>query len=160
VHELAHGAVDAVRTGVPGQPLRPGQAAALARARAMLDTSYAGGALAGQSLGPGAAVPAEPGPGDRYPDRVTLPGPRHHLLLFGPPQSGTPPGAGAGELGRRWRGLVDVIEADGDPRRAGLGDSGAVLVRPDGYIGFRAAPAGPAALAAVDEHLSGYLIPA
>jgi 2-polyprenyl-6-methoxyphenol hydroxylase-like FAD-dependent oxidoreductase len=154
VHELAHGAVDAVRTGVPGQPLAPGPAAALARARAMLDTSYAGGALAGESLGPGATGPAGPGPGDRYPDRVALPGPRHHLLLFGPP-----PGDSAEQLARRWRGLVDVIQAGGDPRRAGLSDSGAVLVRPDGYIGFRAAPAGPAALAAVDEHLSRYLIP-
>ncbi|MGH3409295.1 MAG: FAD-dependent monooxygenase, partial [Streptosporangiaceae bacterium] len=47
-----------------------------------------------------------PAPGDRYPDRVTLPGPRHHLLLYGPPAGG-----GADDLGRRWRGLVDVIQA-------------------------------------------------
>jgi 2-polyprenyl-6-methoxyphenol hydroxylase-like FAD-dependent oxidoreductase len=156
VHSLVHGAVDAARTGVPAQPLPPGQAAALTRARAMLDISYADGPLTGQAVAPGEPAPDGPAPGDRYPDWISLPGPRHHLLLYGLPQAG----GAADELGRRWRGLVDVIRADGDPRRAGLSGSGAVLVRPDGYIGFRAAPAGPAALAAVDEHLGRYLIPA
>jgi 2-polyprenyl-6-methoxyphenol hydroxylase-like FAD-dependent oxidoreductase len=157
VHALAHGAVQTARTGVAAEPLSPARAEALTRARALLDTSYAESPLTGQFLAPGAAVPDPPAPGDRYPDRVTLPGPRHHLLLYGPPGDGD--GAGVEALGRRWRGLVDVVQADGDARRAGLGGSGAVLVRPDGYIGFRAAPAGPAALAAVDAHLSTYLIP-
>jgi 2-polyprenyl-6-methoxyphenol hydroxylase-like FAD-dependent oxidoreductase len=154
VHALAHGAVQAARTGVPARPLPPAPAEALTRARAMLDTSYAGGPLAGEAVAPGEAAPDGPAPGDRYPGRVTLPGPRHHLLLFG-----SPAGGDAERLGRRWRGLVDVIQADGDPRRAGLTGSGAVLVRPDGYLGFRAAPAGPGALAAVDAHLSAYLVP-
>jgi 6-methylpretetramide 4-monooxygenase / 4-hydroxy-6-methylpretetramide 12a-monooxygenase len=155
VHELAHGAVTAARTGVPARPLPPDQAAALARARAMLDTSYAGGPLTGEFLLDGAEVAEGPVPGERYPDRVALTGTRHHLLLFG-----MPPDPSAGGLARRWHGLVDVVQAGGDPARAGLGGPGAVLVRPDGYVGFRAAPAGPAALAAVDEHLGGYLIPA
>ncbi len=154
VHALVHGAVETARTGVAAEPLSPASAEALIRARAMLDTSYASGPLAGEALAPGEPVPDSPVPGDRYPDRVTLPGPRHHLLLFG-----WPAGGAAEQLGRRWRGLLDVIQADGDPRRAGLTGSGAVLVRPDGYIGFRAAPAGPDALAAVDAHLSTYLIP-
>ena len=58
------------------------------------------------------------------------------------------------------RGLVDVASATGDPRRAGLSTPGAVLVRPDGHIGFRAAPADAAGLAALDAHLDSYLVPA
>ena len=155
VHELAHGAVETARTGVAAAPLPSDQAAALARARAMLDTSYAASPLTGEFTGPGGSVRPSPAPGERYPDRVELAGPRHHLLAFG-----LPPGDGLDELGRRWRGLVDVVRADGDPGRAGLRGPGLVLVRPDGYVGFRAAPAGPAALAALDEHLNRYLIPA
>jgi len=33
-------------------------------------------------------------------------------------------------------------------------------VRPDGFIGFRAAPADAATMAALDAHLASYLIPA
>jgi hypothetical protein len=33
-------------------------------------------------------------------------------------------------------------------------------VRPDGHIGFRAAPADTAGLAALDAHLDSYLVPA
>jgi hypothetical protein len=34
-----------------------------------------------------------------------------------------------------------------------------ILVRPDGHIGFRAAPADAAGLAALDAHLDSYLVP-
>jgi len=34
-----------------------------------------------------------------------------------------------------------------------------VLIRPDGFIGFRAAPADEASMQALDEHLSAYLVP-
>ena len=52
----------------------------------------------------------------------------------------------------RWRGLVDVIvRADEDQR------PDAILIRPDGHVGFVASPAGPAGLAALDAHLSAYL---
>ncbi len=40
------------------------------------------------------------------------------------------------------------------------GSPGAVLIRPDGYVGFRAVPAGEAGLRALDVHLSSYLVPA
>jgi hypothetical protein len=36
---------------------------------------------------------------------------------------------------------------------------GVVLVRPDGFIGFRAIPADTAGLDAIDAHLASYLIP-
>ena len=67
--------------------------------------------------------------------------------------------AGIERLRRRWRGLVEITDAAGDPRRAGLAAAGAALVRPDGHIGFRT-PADSAGLAALDAHLDSYLIPA
>ena len=63
-------------------------------------------------------------------------------------------------LRRRWPGLPTVTEGTGDPRRAGLATGGAVLVRPDGYLGYRAVPADHAGLSALDAHLDSYLIPA
>ncbi len=120
----------------------------------MLDVSYAGSPLVGEHLADGVQPPPAPAPGDRYPDRTTLAGTGHHLLLYGAVEE-----ADVTRLRRRWHGLVDVIQATGDPRRAGLSTPGAVLVRPDGHIGFRAAPAGSAGLDALDSHLNSYLIP-
>jgi hypothetical protein len=94
-------------------------------------------------------------PGERYPDRATLTGTAHHVLLVGAADD-----HGAARLRRRWRGLVEVVHATGDHRRVGLSTSGALLVRPDGNIGFRAAPADAAGLAALDAHLDTYLVPA
>jgi hypothetical protein len=42
--------------------------------------------------------------------------------------------------------------------RAGVPGGGAVLIRPDGFIGFRAIPADPAGLDALAVHLATYLI--
>jgi len=120
----------------------------------MLDVSYEGSPIVGEHVGPEVGVPPAPGPGDRYPDRAALGGTRHHFLLF----DGTDEAALA-HLEQRWHDLLDVERATGDPRRAGLDTDGAVLVRPDGHIGFRAAPANTAGLAAVDSHLASYLIP-
>jgi 2-polyprenyl-6-methoxyphenol hydroxylase-like FAD-dependent oxidoreductase len=142
VHRLAHGAVEAARTGVRPSAAAPDQAAALVRARAMLDVSYAGTPLVGERAG------------ERYPDRADLAGTRHHLLLFGAADEAT-----LERLRRRWEGLVDVVEGAGDPARAGPGSSGAILVRPDGYVAFRAASADAAGLAALDAHLDSYLVP-
>lgn len=38
-------------------------------------------------------------------------------------------------------------------------DGGAILVRPDGFIRFRAAPADETTMAALDAHLATYLLP-
>jgi 6-methylpretetramide 4-monooxygenase / 4-hydroxy-6-methylpretetramide 12a-monooxygenase len=144
LHQLAHAATEAARTGTAPAPLPGPDAAALARGRAMLDTSYRGSPLAGEQVRPGDA--SLPGPGDRYPGRAALTSTRHTLLVSGP----------AGELAplrRRWRGLVDITVD------AGAAGGGAILVRPDGYVGFRALPADEAGLRALDAHLSRYLIP-
>src|SRR5580698_6362754 len=124
----------------------------MVRSRSMLDVSYAGSPLVGEYPA-GTPAPMTPAPGDRYPDRAALAGTGHHLLLFGAAED-----AGIEFLRRRWRGLLEISDAAGDPGRAGTTAGGAVLVRPDGHIGFRA-PADSAGLAALDAHLNSYLIP-
>jgi 2-polyprenyl-6-methoxyphenol hydroxylase-like FAD-dependent oxidoreductase len=125
---------------------------AAARRRSMLDTSYAGSPLVGEA-GEGSGRPA---PGERFPASLRLRGESHHLIPFGPVP-------GLERLRARWEGLVAIRDgkANGfDAAQAGAPDGGAVLVRPDGFIGFRAAPANATALAALDAHLASYLIPA
>jgi 2-polyprenyl-6-methoxyphenol hydroxylase-like FAD-dependent oxidoreductase len=128
------------------------QLAAAARKRSMLDISYAGSPLvgeAGQSSG-------GPAPGERFPASLKLRGESHHLIVFGA-------APGLERMRARWDGLVTVRDgsAEGfDPAKAGAPGGGAVLVRPDGFIGFRAAPANAATMAALDAHLASYLIPA
>jgi hypothetical protein len=121
--------------------------------RSMLDVSYAGSPLVGEYPAD-TRSPMTPAPGDRYPDRAVLAGTGHHLLIFGAAEN-----AGVTRLQRRWQGLVEISHATGDPRRAGLATGGAVLVRPDGHIGFRT-PANSAGLRELDSHLDSYLIPA
>jgi 6-methylpretetramide 4-monooxygenase / 4-hydroxy-6-methylpretetramide 12a-monooxygenase len=140
--------------GVRRSPPTDAQLAAFARSRCMLDVSYAGSPLVGEHLGPGVERLPAPEPGDRYPDRTTLGGTAHHLLVFGAADD-----AEVAQLGRRWDGVVDIVHQTGDPRRAGLSSTGAVLVRPDGHIGFRTAPADAKGLAELDAHLGSYLVP-
>ena len=147
---MVRAAVEAARTGVGASPATPTQRAALARSRCLLDITYAGSPLVGEHLGPGVQPPAPPGPGDRFPDRATLTGTAHHLLIFG-----TADDAGIERLHRRWRGLVDVVRGTGGPTDSSV----ALLVRPDGHVGFRATPADAAGLAALDAFLDSYLVP-
>ena len=146
---MVRGAVEAARTGVRPSPATPAKRAAMARARCLLDVTYAGSPLVGEHLGPG-AEPLPPGPGDRFPGRAALTGTGHCLLV-----SGGADAAGVERLRRRWRGLVDVVDGSGDP----VASSGALLVRPDGYVGFRVTPADAAGLAALDAFLDSYLVP-
>jgi 2-polyprenyl-6-methoxyphenol hydroxylase-like FAD-dependent oxidoreductase len=123
-----------------------------ARRRSMLDISYAGSPLVGKA---GATV-ASPEPGVRFPDVQRLQGERHHLIVFGN-------APGLERMRARWDGLVAITDgsADGfDEAKAGAPGGGAVLVRPDGFIGFRAAPADATTMAALDAYLASYLIPA
>jgi 6-methylpretetramide 4-monooxygenase / 4-hydroxy-6-methylpretetramide 12a-monooxygenase len=156
VHALAHGAVEAARTGREQASASPEQAAALTRARSMLDTSYRDSPLTGEYVAPGQpAGLAAPAPGERYPDRAGLPGTAHHVLVFG--DAGE---AGLDQLRGRRKGLAEVVRATTDPGRAGLAAAGLILVRPDGQIGFRANATDPAALASLDAHLGSYLVAA
>ena len=149
LHQMAHAAVDSARTGVAAAPLSAADAAALTTARSMLDICYDGSPIVG---GYGDAAGAPPAPGRRYAGWQQLDGPAHHLLLARADAAGWAPFAD------RWRGLVDVVAAGDQPSIAGAPQ--AVLVRPDGHVGFRACPADPAGLRALDAHLRSYLIPA
>jgi 2-polyprenyl-6-methoxyphenol hydroxylase-like FAD-dependent oxidoreductase len=124
---------------------------AAARRRSMLDISYAGSALVGHA---GAFV-GGPSPGDRFPGSQRLSGTGHHLIVFGKAPR-------LDHFRARWDKLVSIVEASGAPfdaTEAGMPGGGAILVRPDGFIGFRAAPADSMTMAALDAHLSTYLVP-
>jgi 6-methylpretetramide 4-monooxygenase / 4-hydroxy-6-methylpretetramide 12a-monooxygenase len=159
LHEVVHAAVEAARAGsdAPRPAAAPTleQAAALVRSRCMLDTDYAGSPLIGHYEPPRTTSDPVPFPGERYPGRSALHGTVHHLLL-----SGSRDDQAVAGLRRRWAGLVEVGEAGPDPRHAAREGNGVVLVRPDGYLGFRAESADAAGLAAVDAHLGSYLVPA
>ena len=157
VHRAIVDIADAVRQGreVPAENVDPVAAALQRNARAMIDVDYAGSPLINDYAESGAGK-AEPHPGQRYPDWTRFGGTSHHLLVFGPVTDAE----GLAGLGRRWAKCVEIsYDPDVRPVRAGLRTAGVVLIRPDGHIGFRFPAADAAALAALDRHLSFYLIP-
>ena len=132
-------------------PGDPAQNMAAARRRSMLDVSYAGSALVGQA----GAVVEGPSPGDRFPACLSLSGTCHHLIVFGEAPR-------LDYLRARWDKLVSIVDASSahfDATKAGVPNGGAILVRPDGFIGFRAAPANETTMDALDAHLTTYLVP-
>lgn len=147
LHGLAHAAVESARTGVRAAPPTPDQAAALVRSRCMLDVSYPDSPIVGEYVAAGAQPPL-PSVGARYPEAEKLVSERHQVLLFGDADED-----GAARLQDRWAGLVDVARvADGT-------SSSALLIRPDGYVGFGATPADAAGIEALNAHLGTYLVP-
>ncbi len=131
-------------------PPDPVEDMASARRRSMLDISYAGSALVGEAGGMADGV----SPGSRFPGCHLLGGTRHHLIV-----SGKVPRLD--RLRARWDGLVSIADAstmDFDVATA-VPSGGAILVRPDGFIGFRVAPADERTMDALDAHLATYLIP-
>ena len=152
--ELADSLIDPARTPTLQAPPSPGEALEFARSRAMLDVSYAGSPIVGEHVIRAEGVAPTPSPGDRFPDRTMLEGVSHHLLLFGKVDETV-----VARIGDRWKKVVDVVRATSQPERAGLRSEGAVLVRPDGFIAFRAVPADADGLAALDSHLESYLVP-
>jgi len=153
VHRLVMGLV-AMRHGGDALSLPPGdpaQNASAVRRRLMLDVSYAGSALIGQA----GASPERPVPGERFPARHRLSGTGHRLCAFAAASR-------LGDLLARWGAFVSIFggsNAGFDAAEAGLRNGGAILVRPDGFIGFSAAPADEATMAALDAHLTTYLAP-
>jgi hypothetical protein len=138
--------------GLRPSPPSEGAAEALAglRKRSMLDVSYKGSLLIDGSAGE-----AEPSPGARFPGWCDLEGATHHLVVFGA-------APGLDVFRARWGALVSIVDARRaglDPARAGLPEGGVVLVRPDGFIGFRRGSADENAMKALDAHLSTYLHP-
>ena len=132
--------------------IRRKNVAGTAQTVVMLYVSYAGSMLVGQA----GAIAGRSG------TRVALSsvsstsaGLGHHLIVFGEAISPGMP------LRARWGGVVSVIDGAGDgfdAIAACVPEGGAILVRPDGFIGFRAAPVDEATLAALDAHLASYLI--
>ncbi|MFN7900409.1 MAG: FAD-dependent monooxygenase [Synechococcaceae cyanobacterium] len=163
-HRLVAGLVAAAAAGEEPNlpPADPAAERAQQRARAMLDHSLAGSPLIGGFLGDGleaVALPA-PAPGERWPDRCRLDLSVPCLLVWG-----TPPAA-LEAWAERWASRVvwhSFQDLGFDPERAGLpvsAPSGAVLIRPDGFVAFRALPFCNAAVAALERHLQGWLLPA
>jgi 2-polyprenyl-6-methoxyphenol hydroxylase-like FAD-dependent oxidoreductase len=132
-------------------PADPAEDIASARRRSMLDVSYSGSALVGQA---GAFVKGL-SPGSRFPACHHLSGTRHHLIAFGDAPR-------LDYLRGRWDKLVSIVDASGaqfDATAAGVPNGGAILVRPDGFVGFRVNPADDTTMDALDAHLATYLIP-
>jgi 2-polyprenyl-6-methoxyphenol hydroxylase-like FAD-dependent oxidoreductase len=163
VHGLVAGLVSMCRAGgVPNVPRGdPAQNMAGVRRRLMLDVSYAASTSISQAgisqagISQAGAFAGGPTPGERFPFGHRLKGTGHHLILFG----STPR---LDLLRERWGGLVSMIDAaegDFDAAECGLPDIGAILVRPDGFIGFRAMSVDGSMAEAIDAHLETYLMP-
>ena len=152
VHGLVMQLVAVCRDGgFPSLPPEdPAKHLAGVRRRLMLDVSYAGSTLVGQA----GAVLDGPAPGLRFPACRRLHGTGHHLIVFGEAPRLDP-------LRARWGRLVSIVDAAGegfDAAETCVPAGGAILVRPDGFIGFRAAPADETTMAALDTHLASYLV--
>jgi 2-polyprenyl-6-methoxyphenol hydroxylase-like FAD-dependent oxidoreductase len=151
IHDFVMQLVEKCRAGealtLPAQG--PAEALTGLRKKAMFDVSYKGSLLVD------GAADAEPAPGARFPGWCDLEGATHHLVVAGRAPR-------LDDFRARWRALVSVVEwtDTGDlAKQAGLAQGGVVLVRPDGFIGFRRALANKETMTALDAHLSTYLHP-
>ena len=158
VHQGLIDIADTVRQGreVPAEIVDPVTMALALNARSMLDIDYAGSPLVADYVADGSGNP-EPHPGQRYPDWMRFGGTSHRVLVFGPVKDSE----ALTRLEQRWSKRVEIShDPDVNPVRAGLPMGGVVLIRPDGHFGFRFPSAEASAFAALDRHLSAYLIPA
>lgn len=127
-------------------------------APSMLDLSWPDSPIVGE-LTTGAAR-SLPRPGQRFRDRTKLHGTKHHLLVFEGTNNAVPD---LEQFRQRWSRQVETLNGNElgaeVAARAGLDAGGAVLVRPDGFVGYRTDVWNPAALAALDAHLEKQLVP-
>jgi 2-polyprenyl-6-methoxyphenol hydroxylase-like FAD-dependent oxidoreductase len=143
------------RREIRPEAVDPVMAAAVRNSRAMIDVDYAGSPLV-VDYDEHTATTNGPRPGQWYPDWSRFAGTAHRVLAFGPIANTDD----LARLDRHWSKLVQVSHNPKvDPHRAGLPTGGIILVRPDGHIGFRFPSVGADAAAALDRHLSSYLIP-
>jgi hypothetical protein len=154
IHGLVMQLVEKCRAGEALSLPAEDSAEALAglRKRSMLDVPYKGSLLVDGGAG---ADDARPAPGARFPGGCDLDGATHHLVLSG----GAPR---LDDFRARWGALVSVVEWTGAgilAKQSGLAEGEMVLVRPDGFIGFRRASADDVAMKSLDAHLSTYLQP-
>lgn len=93
-------------------------------------------------------------PGSRFAERTRLSGCLHHLLVYGGERDQAP-------FADRWAGALEIVDGTSicPPERAGVGSAGAVLVRPDGYIGFQAQTWSREARDALDRFLAQQFAP-
>ena len=133
----------------------PITAALVRNSRAMLDVDYWGSPLI-VDYGGGGASATGPRPGLWYPDWSRFGGTSHRVLVFGTVSDAE----SLARFGRRWSKLVEIsLNPSVDPVCAGLPAGGVIMIRPDGHIGFRFPTTEADAFAALDHHLSSYLIP-
>lgn len=145
-----------VAMAAAGAPLRepPPDRGRHVTSPAMLDVGFPASPLVGAH---GAPCGDGPRPGFRFPARTRLGGGQHHLLVYGAARE-----ENTARFATRWAQVLEL--ADGDAicpaARAGVGRDGAVLVRPDGYIGFQAQAWNAGAEAALEALLARHFVPA
>jgi hypothetical protein len=147
---------DAVRQRREVHPaaVDPITAALVRNARAMIDVDYSASPLV-VDYGCGKADAKGPRPGQWYPDFAKFGGTSHHVLVFGDVADAE----SLAQFEQRWSKLVRIAHnPQVDASRAGLPVGGVTLVRPDGHVGFRFPNVEKDAIAALDHHLSSYLI--
>lgn len=74
-------------------------------------------------------------PGCRFPARTHLSGSLHHLLLYGGTQE-----PDLSSFAARWGRALTIVDGNSicPPEVSGVSAKGAILIRPDGYVGFQA----------------------
>lgn len=96
-------------------------------------------------------------PGCRFPRATVLGGTLHHLLVYGARDV-----AGVQNFAVRWSRVLTIVAGDElcSAAECGVPGEGAVLVRPDGYVGFLAEKWTPDAMEALDKLLGWSFLPA
>ncbi|MFZ4776292.1 MAG: FAD-dependent monooxygenase [Terrimicrobiaceae bacterium] len=134
--DAMHGYYDAlVEMAVAGKPLAepPDDPTRIVKSGSMLDITlgespilgFYGSALGRRSLKPGC----------RFPARTKLSGGLHQLLVYHSAEAWDQE-----TFAKRWADALEIVDGDSicPPEVSGVSASGAILVRPDGYVGFQA----------------------